>query len=308
MSRRHRKRTLAETRPEERITMAIQTTKTERGGTYVHANGIDIHYVEAGAGEPLLLLHGGVVSTGPLWAGHPFAYVDHMQTLAARFRVIAPDTRGAGATVHGDGAVSFALLADDVLALIEALDLDRPMICGFSEGGITATVLGIRSPDSVRAIVNHAGYDVFNPQAPTFAMLRMMLGGSPEATEADPDVAERSFGASEEMRATFELLKADHDDAQGPGYWRTYLRSVFPRLSRSPGYTFDDLRSVTAPTLVLTGDRDHFCSVEEGVTAYRMLQHGELAVLANHGHVITPAAVNATIEFLERHETANSGS
>ena len=35
---------------------------------YVRANGIDIHYVEAGAGEPLLLLHGGVVSTNPIWS------------------------------------------------------------------------------------------------------------------------------------------------------------------------------------------------------------------------------------------------
>ncbi|MDQ1515716.1 MAG: hypothetical protein QOE80_1546 [Actinomycetota bacterium] len=61
------------------------------------------------------------------------------------------------------------------------------------------------------------------------------------------------------MRATFELLKADHDGAQGEGYWRTYLATA--------------------------------------------LDHGELAVLPNHGHVITPAAVPTTIEFLERHRS-----
>jgi len=259
------------TNSDEEVTMAVETTTSGRGGNDVHANGIDIHYVEMGAGEPLLLLHGGVVSTGPVWAGHPFAYVDHMRTFAEHFRVIAPDTRGAGATVHKQGTASFALLADDVRALIEELGLDRPMICGFSEGAITATVLGIRNPDSVRAIVNHAGYDFFNPHAPSFAIMRQMLGGSPEATEADPDAAARSFSGSDEMRATFELLKADHDGAQGEGYWRTYLATVFDRTTRSPGYTFDDLRSVTAPTLILTGDRDHFCSVEEGVTAYRNL-------------------------------------
>jgi pimeloyl-ACP methyl ester carboxylesterase len=60
------------------------------------------------------------------------------------------------------------------------------------------------------------------------------------------------------------------------------------------------LRTITAPTLILVGDRDPFCTVEEGVTAYRALQDGELAVLPNTGHLITPGAVQATIDFFER--------
>ena len=102
------------------------------------------------------------------------------------------------------------------------------------------------------------------------------------------------------MRATFDLMQADLDGARGPGSWRTYIADLFDRCSRSPGVTFDDLRGITAPTLILTGDRDHFCSVEEGVTAYRMLEHGELAILPNHGHVITPAAIAVALEFLRR--------
>ncbi len=94
--------------------MSVQTAKTDRGGAFVHANGIDIHYLEAGTGEPLVLLHGGVVSTSSLWRNHPFAYADHMDALAKHFRVIAPDTRGAGATEPGEGTASFAVLAEDV--------------------------------------------------------------------------------------------------------------------------------------------------------------------------------------------------
>ena len=62
----------------------------------MHANGIDIHYVEAGQGEPLLLLDNAMVSTNPIWASVPFAYASFMATLAEHFRVIAPDTRGRG--------------------------------------------------------------------------------------------------------------------------------------------------------------------------------------------------------------------
>lgn len=110
------------------------------------------------------------------------------------------------------------------------------------------------------------------------------------------------------MLPVFEMLKSDQDSAQGPDYWKTYLTLAFDRNTQSPGYTFDDLRRITAPTLILTGDRDIFCSVEEAVTAYRMLPDGELAVLPNTGHLITPAVIRATIEFFQRRATNSPGS
>ena len=278
----------------------IQRSEGNGEGKRVRANGIDIHYVEAGQGEPLLLLHGGAVSTNPIWKGHPFAYVPHMGALAERFRVIAPDARGCGRTTHSGGSITFAQLADDAVALIEALGLDRPSICGFSEGGITATLVGIRNPGSIRAIVNDAGYDMFNPMSPSFAMMRNVFGGSPQATQTDLAAVERFFGSSPEMQMTLDLIKADQDAGQGPDYWKTYLTLAFDRTTQSPGTTFEDLRKVSAPMLVLTGDRDEFCTVEEGVTAYRMLKDGELAVLPGVGHVITPQKIQMTIDFLRR--------
>jgi len=92
-----------------------------------------------------------------------------------------------------------------------------------------------------------------------------------------------------------------HNSVYGDGYWREYLRLAFHRTTRSPGYTFEDLGEIAAPTLILVGDRDQFCTAEEAVTAYRALKHGELAVLPDTGHVITPAAIDSTINFLERH-------
>jgi len=279
--------------------MDVQT-HVQTGTRAVHANGIDIHVVQAGRGEPLVLLHGGLVSTNPKWAGAPIAYATYMDVLAQHFHVIAPDTRASGRTVHPGGAVTFDQLVDDVLALVDVLGLDRPLIAGFSEGALTATILGIRSPGSVRAIVSHAGYDMLNPQARSFHMMRQMLGGSPDAVEADPDASARFFGRSDQMRAMFELMKADEDEGQGEGHWKQYLRLAFDRTTRSPGYTFDDLRRIGAPTLILVGDRDDFCSVEEAVTSYRALQDGELAVLPDTGHLITPAGIDATIDFLTR--------
>ena len=214
--------------------------------------------------------------------------------------MITPDARGSGKSVHSGGPITYTLLADDVAALIEALKLDQPLICGFSDGGETATIAGIRHPGSVRAIVNHAGYDLFNPDphAPAIAMTRQMLGGSANATHADPEL---SANRAEELRAMFELMKSDHDNAQGAGHWKTVVAQTFDRIAQPHGYILDDLRTITVPTLVLTGDRDPFCTVEEGAAACRALQTGQLAVLPDTGHLITPAAVEAIIDFFQRH-------
>ena len=278
---------------------------TANNGGFVRANGIDIHYVQAGQGTPLILLHGGMVSTNPIWAPTPVSYAGHMETLARRYRVIAPDTRGCGRTVHNGGVVTFDQLADDVLALSDALDLGQPLIAGFSEGGITATIAGIRGQGRFQAIINDAGYDGFNPQAPSIAMMRQMLGGRPAATEADPDAFAQMMTHNEQMRSMFELLKADQDGGQGDGHWAEYLRLAFHRVTHPTGYTFDDLGKITAPTLILVGDRDDYCSLDEGVAAYRQLANGEIAVLPGTGHVITAAKIELALDFFGRHLQAS---
>jgi pimeloyl-ACP methyl ester carboxylesterase len=290
-------------RPErhrDRMTTAHEKTQAgQQHSGYVRANGIEIHYVEAGEGEPLLLLDNAMVSTNPVWAAVPVAYASFVATLAERFRVIVPDTRGSGRSVHPGGPIPAALLADDVVALVDALGLDRPLLCGFSDGGETATLVGIRNPGSVRAIVNHGGYDLFNPDpyAPGIVMTRQMLGGSPDATTADPEL---SASRIDELRAMFELMRSDHDAAQGAGHWKTVVAQTFDRITRPHGYTVDDLRAVAVPALILVGDRDPFCTVEQGTAAYRALPAGELAVLPGTGHLITAAAVRTMIGFLER--------
>jgi pimeloyl-ACP methyl ester carboxylesterase len=275
------------------------TAGEKHAGRCVQANGIDIYYVEAGQGEPLLLLDNAMVSTNPVWTAMPVAYASFLGTLAEHFRVIAPDTRGSGQSVHPGGPIPAALLADDVAALMDALTLDRPLICGFSDGGETATLVGVRHPGAVRAIVNHGGYDLFNPDphAPAITMTRQMLGGSADAIRADPDL---TASRSPELRAMFELMKSDHDSAQGAGHWKTVVAQTFDRIAQPHGYTVADMRAITVPALILTGDRDPFCTVEEGAAACRALPAGQLAVLPGTGHLITPAAVQATIDFFER--------
>ena len=284
--------------------MPITSIAARRGAKLVHANGIDIAYTEVGDGPPLIVLHGALASAGPAWAGSPVAFVDHMHTLGNHFRVIAPDTRGSGGTVHPGGPATFDVLADDVAALISALDLDRPAIAGFSEGGATATYVALQHPEAVSAVVNDAGFDIFDPHAMAHHSVRPMFGGSPDATAADPDAAEATFQSIPPMAATFATMKADYDDAQGDGHWRTYLGIFFDRAVAPVGYAVADFAAITAPTLILTGDRDMFCTVEAACAAYRTLQAGELCIVPNTGHEITAPIIDAMVPFLIRHSKA----
>ena len=59
-------------------------------------------------------------------------------TPARPFRVIAPDTRRRARTAHPGGSIPYARLADDVVGLVGALGLNRPVICGFDDGAMTA--------------------------------------------------------------------------------------------------------------------------------------------------------------------------
>jgi pimeloyl-ACP methyl ester carboxylesterase len=272
-----------------------------RGAKSVTANGIEIAYHDVGDGPPLVLLHGALISTGPRWAGSPVAHVDHYVSLGRHFRVIAPDTRGSGATVHSGGPAGFDVLVDDVVALIQALGLERPSIAGFSEGGATATLVALRRPDLVGALVNHGGFDYFDPDAPAHQSLGPIFGGGPGATSADPDSAERTFQSmGPPMADTFATMQADYDEAQGAGHWRTYLGQFFDRTSAPFGHNIEDLAKLQVPSLILTGDRDIFCSVDAACVAYHAIPRAELGIVPATGHEVNERVIDVMVDFLER--------
>jgi pimeloyl-ACP methyl ester carboxylesterase len=281
--------------------MTITDVAARRGEELITANGIDIAYTDVGDGPPLVLLPGALISNGSTWTGSPVAYVDHFTALGKHFRVIAPDTRGTGATVHPGGPAGFDVLTDDVITFIEALRLERPFVAGFSEGATTATLVALRRPDLVRALVNHAGFDVFDPDAPAHQGLRPIFGGRPDATSADPDAAAATFQSmGPPMSDTFTRMQVDFDDAQGEGHWRAYLGQFFDRAAAPVGYAVPDLAGVDRPALVLAGDRDFFCSVEAACTVYRTLPQGELAIVPGAGHEISASAIDVMVDFLRR--------
>jgi pimeloyl-ACP methyl ester carboxylesterase len=262
---------------------------------FVAANGTEIYFEEVGEGPTLVLMHGATISTSEVWVDSPWSWRPHVPRLAEHFRVIAVDTRGHGRTRNTAGPISYEMLADDLVAFVDALDLSRPLLCGFSDGGHVVSLVGMRAPDLPGAIVNLAGYDLFNPSATSMELVRVQHGGSPDATEPELDGLAERFG-SERVR----LLEEDHDAGQGEGAWRRMLEESFARRTQPGRETFEDFKRIAAPTLIGVGDRDAYCTVEEACLAFRNLPRGELCVLPNVDHAITRAGVDAVLSFLLR--------
>ncbi len=82
----------------------------------------------------------------------------HTPFFARHFRVIAPDSRGHGRANNPTGEFSYRLMADDVVALVQALGLTKPLICGYSDGGQTALEIGMRYPNLAAALVVGAAW------------------------------------------------------------------------------------------------------------------------------------------------------
>ncbi|WP_245283634.1 alpha/beta fold hydrolase [Bradyrhizobium sp. URHD0069] len=99
-------------------------------------NGIRLYHVEVGAGPPVVLLHGGLANSDYL--------ADQARVLAQAHRVILVDSRGHGRSTRDQRPFGYDLMADDVIALLDNLKIDKAAIIGWSDGGITAP----RHPDT----------------------------------------------------------------------------------------------------------------------------------------------------------------
>src|SRR6202049_4716026 len=122
-----------------------RTIDTTGIGQYAKVNGLNLYYESHGAGRPLILLHGGLMSNetfGPV-----------LPQLAERHLVIAPDLQGHGRTADIDRPLDIRLMADDIAALIDHLGLDKPDLVGYSLGGGVALQTAVRHPAKVRRLV-----------------------------------------------------------------------------------------------------------------------------------------------------------
>lgn len=261
-----------------------QDAATQRSH-FVHANGVNMYYEVHGQGEPLLLIHGGT-ATADMWQPYLAAFTEY-------YRVITPDTRGHGRSNNPTGTMSYRLLADDMAAFVQALNLHKPLIAGYSDGGQIALEIGMRYPDLPQALIVGGAWFKFTPTYRAF--LRDVVGD-----EQSLEIDTVRFARDQPDWAAWL------QQTYGPDDWRRLLSEIKPMWATPLNYTPDDFAQVTAPTLVLLGDRDGITILEEAVEMYGLLPTAELAVIpgADHSSFFSAKVASfqsAMLDFLAQH-------
>ena len=178
---------------------------------------IQLNYVERGAGDALILLHGN---------GESLDYFAGQLDFFARFyRVIALDTRGHGASPRGSAPFTIRQFAEDLRAFMDERGIDSAHILGFSDGGNIALSFALKYPQRVRKLIlNGANLDPLGvklhvqiPIVLGYHLARLFAGKRPEA------------------RRRMELLGL---------------------MVNEPHFAPQDLRKLELPALVIAGDRD----------------------------------------------------
>ena len=218
-------------------------------------NGISMHVVVLGEGQPLVLLHGGG-GAGVNWKGIFDAPIDG-------FQFVIPDLRGHGRSTNPSGEFSIRQCALDVLAMTDRLKIDRFKAIGVSLGAKTLLHVATLQPSRVTAMVLVSATPYFPEQA------RVAMAAITPETRSEAEWAT--------MRS-WHL----HGDEQILAIWRSMhqLKDSYVDMAFTPPL----LSTISARTLIVHGDRDPLYPVRLAVEMYEAIPQSSLWVVPDSGH------------------------
>jgi pimeloyl-ACP methyl ester carboxylesterase len=272
------------------------------------ADGTRVHVAEAGAGPPLVLVHG--------WPQHWWAWRRLLPALAQERRVICPDLRGLGWSDAPPGAYTKEGWADDLVALLDALELDAVDLAGHDWGGLAAVLAALAAPDRARSVTAVSIVHPWPPApAPSLRSLvplayqlplaapvagELVLRGAPVFVR---ELIRRGSGpdhrwSDAELDAYAEVLRDPARARASSAVYRTFLfRELLP-LSRGR-YRDERLRM---PALIVTGAADPV--VRPGLVA-GLERHADAGarteVIDRAGHFVPEEAPDALLALLGDH-------
>ena len=239
---------------------------------YVTIAGLPTWHEVRGEGPAVVLLH-GAFSGAAGWAAQAPALV------SAGFRVHVPERRGHARTRDVDGPLTYEVMAADTAAYLEAEVAGRAHLVGWSDGAVVALLVALRRPDLVGRMV----------------LIGQYYNSSGRVPGSDLDRLLHSEEAKDFLRRGYDLVSPD-----GPGHFEVVYAKTLTMIDSEPEIDRAALAAVSAPALVLQGDRDEV-TLGHGAAVAASLGDGRLAVLpGTHGLPIElPELVNTLlISFL----------
>ncbi|HEY2065563.1 MAG TPA: alpha/beta hydrolase, partial [Gemmatimonadaceae bacterium] len=220
---------------------------------YVEHEGACIWYAAYGEGEPVILLHGGLGHSGN-W-GYQIPAL-----LTAGCRTIVIDSRGHGRSTRDARPYSYELMAGDVRAVMDALDVRGAALAGWSDGACVALILGRIMPERVAGVL--------------FFGCNMDPSGTRELTSPNP-VVDRCFARHREDYAALSATT---------GAFESLVAAVSEMHRTQPNYTPSDLADVHVPVLIAHAEHDEFIRREHAEYLARSIPNATLVLLPDVSH------------------------
>jgi pimeloyl-ACP methyl ester carboxylesterase len=236
---------------------------------YAELGTVRTWYDEHGDGEPLVLMHGGLVDAR--------FFAPNLEPLAERFHVYTPERRGHGHSPDVEGPITYQLMADDTIAFLEQV-VGRPAdLVGHSDGAFVAMLVAMQRPELVNRLV-------------------MISGGFDKSGEAAPDMEFDVDQVVQFLGGAYGELSPD-----GAAHFPVVVAKIGEMMTNEPRLDASELSRVPHRSLVMFSD-DDLMTLSHAVEMFEALPNAEFAVVPGTSHFLTqekPHLVNAILlDFL----------
>jgi pimeloyl-ACP methyl ester carboxylesterase len=261
-------------------------------------DGVKLYYEETGKGIPIVFIHE--------FAGDCRSWEPQVRYFARTYRCIAVNARGyPPSDVPKDGSkYSQARARDDIRAVLDALDIEKAHVVGLSMGGFATLHFGFTYPQRARSLViAGCGYGAEPDKRAQFAaeaeasaarFEQLTMAKAAEAYALGPTRVQHQNRDPRGWREFADQF-AEHS-TEGAVLTMRGVQAKRPSLFELTG----DMKAITAPTLIMTGDEDWPC-LEPSLLMKKNIATAALVVMPNAGHAINledPAAFNAHLAEL----------
>ncbi len=235
-------------------------------------NGIAMHYATFGAGDPVLLLHGGL--------GHADLWSAQIADLMTDHLVIVADSRGHGRSTRDEQPYGYDLMAADYVALLDHLGIEKVDLVGWSDGGIIGLAIAMQHPDRLDRLFAHAA--------------NVTTDG------VDPSVAEDPVFATyiADMAADYTRLSPT------PDQFDPFVAQISEMWATQPNWTDAEIAAITTPPAVVLGEHDEAITRAHTEHMAATIPGAELVILSGVSHFAMlqdPTAYTAAVRaFLDK--------
>jgi len=238
-----------------------------KAGHYANAGDAKIYYEVYGKGEPIVLLHGGIF-------GATIEMARLIDSLSRTNQIIAVSTRGHGRSEIGTEPMTYEQRAKDVYSVVKEATTKKVIMLGFSDGAFTGFKYAVTYPETIKKFI--------------------AVG----ATELYPGMRTFQFSKEAAFNADREYFEQQLALMSEPNRWEAFATGLMKFYS---GLTVDSalFSKIQCPVLLIAGDRDDGCPVQNVINTYKMIPNCRLGIVPNGPHSVIQTHFDVVWEMVE---------